>query len=131
MCTKPNPHLKCLVGIAIMIICVVISTALYFSYGGGIDANIEMNGEKNKSVIQQSAGIHLIEVNNSGDCKGNWSYAEYAVVVLVFVLFLKCTHLCHYCFLTKKLVNSKVAKNELQMKNLNNEQANVVIIPGI
>ena len=131
MCTKPNPHLKCLVGIAIMIICIVISTALYFSYGGGIEANIEMNGEKNKSVIQQSAGLHLIEVNNSGDCKGNWSYAEYAVVLLVFVLFLKCTHLCHYCFLTKKLVNSKVAKNELQMKNLNKDQANVVIIPGI
>ena len=132
MCTKTNPHLiKCVVGIAIMAICVVISTSLYFGIGGGAEAKITMKGDKNKSIVQQSAGLHLIEVNNSGDCKGSWSYAEYAVVLLVFLLILKCSHLCHYCVLTKRLVNNKVAKERIQMKDLNKPPNDVVIIPGI
>ena len=58
--------------------------------GGGSTAKIEMNGDQNKSIVQQSAGLHLIEVNNSGGCKGNWTYAEYSVVVLVFMPLLLC-----------------------------------------
>ena len=70
-------------------------------------------------------------MNNSGDCKGSWSYAEYAVVLLVFVLILKCPHLCHYCLLTKKLVKSKVAKVEIQRKDMGKQPTDVVIVPGI
>ena len=100
--------------------------------GGGAEAKIVMNGDKNKSSVQQSVGLHLLEVNNSGDCKGSWSYAEYAVVLLVFVLILKCSHLCHYCLLTKKLVKSKVAKAGIQMqKDLGKQPNDVVIVPGI
>ena len=36
---------------------------------GGAEANVVMNGDKNKSSVQQSVGLHLLEVNNSGDCK--------------------------------------------------------------
>ena len=111
MCTKTNLHNKFVVGIAIMTICVGISASLYFGYGGGAKANMEINGEKNRSIF--------------------WSCAQYAVVFLVFVLFLKCTHLCHYCLLTKKLVNSKVAKVGTQMKDLSKQPTDVVIIPGI
>ena len=98
---------------------------------GGAEAKIEMTGDKNKSIVQLSAGLHLIEVNNSGDCKGSWSYAEYAVVLLVFLLILKCSHLCHYCVLTKRLVNNKVAKVGIQMKDLNKPPNDVVIVPDI
>ena len=90
-----------------------------------------MNGDKNKSIVQQSAGLHLIEVNNSGDCKGNWSYAEYAVVLLVFVFILKCSHLCHYCFVTKAIVRKKVAQVGIEMKDLGKQPSDVVIVPGI
>ena len=65
---------------------------------GGSETTIEMNGEDNKSIVQQSAGLHFLEVNDSGDCKGKWSWAEYAVVLLVFVFILKCSHLFHYFF---------------------------------
>ena len=99
--------------------------------GGGAEAKIEMNGDKNKSIVQQSAGLHLIEVNNSGDCKGNWSYAEYSVVLLVFVFILKCSHLCHYCFVTKKLVKQKVTQIGIQMKDLGKQPGDVIIVPGI
>jgi len=132
MCAKNNPYLiKCVVGFVIMVICVIISISLYFGYGGGAEAKIEMNGDKNKSIVQQSAGLHLIEVNNSGDCKGNWSYAEYSVVLLVFVFILKCSHLCHYCFVTKKLVKKKVTQIGIQMKDLGKQPGDVVIVPGI
>ena len=67
-------------------------------------------------------------------CKGNWTWAEYVCVVLGFLFILKCTHLAHYCFLTKSLVKKKVTRDVgQQMKNLNNqpEGNNVVIVPGI
>ena len=71
----------------------------------------------------------MIEVYNSGECKGNWSYTEYAVVLLVFVFILKCLHLCHYCFVTKALVKKKVAQVGIQMKDLGKQRGDVVIIP--
>ena len=123
-----------MVGFVIMVICVIISISLYIAYGVGSEAKIEMNGDQNESIVQQSSGLHLIEVNSAGGCKGNWTWAEYSVVVLVFVFILKCTHLCHYCLVTKSLVKRKV-KNEvgLQMKVLSKkpDDNNGVIVPGI
>lgn len=133
MCTKNNPYLtKCVVGFVIMVICVIISISLYIAYGVGSEAKIEMNGDQNESIVQQSSGLHLIEVNSAGGCKGNWTWAEYSVVVLVFVFILKCSHLCHYCFVTKSLVKKKVT-HEMgkQMKNLSKQPDDVVIVPGL
>ena len=115
-----------------MVICVIISISLYFAYGVGSEAKIEMNGDQNESIVNQSSGLHLIEVNNSGGCKGNWTSAEYSVVVLVFVFILKCSHLCHYCFVTKSLVKKKVT-HEIgqQMKNLSKQPDDVVIVPRL
>ena len=53
MCAKNNPYLiKCVVGFVIMVICVIIRISLYFGYGGGAEAKIEINGDKNKSLVQ-------------------------------------------------------------------------------
>ena len=95
-----------------------------------------MNGDKNKSRVQQSVGVHLLEVNNSGDsgdCKGRWSYAEYAVVLLVFVIILKCSHLCHHCIRTKKVGKEQGGKGKIQMqKDLGKQPtSDFVIVPGI
>ena len=114
-----------------MVICVIIGMSIYLSYGGRAEANIEMNGEDNKSIVQQSAGLHFLEVNNSGDCKRSCSWAEYAVVLLVFVFILKCSHLCHYCFVTKAIVRKKVAQVGIEMKDLGKQPSDVVIVPGI
>ena len=116
MCSKNTPYWqKFVVGVVIMMICVIISMSLYIGYSGGSEAKIEMNG-----------------VNGSIECKGNWTWAEYSVVVLVFVIILKCSHLCHYCFVTKKLVKKKVTHEiGIQMKNLSKQPDDVVIVPGI
>ena len=100
--------------------------------GGGAEANIEINGDKTKSIVQQSAGLHLIEVNNSGESKGNWTYAEYSVVLLVFVFILKWSHLGHYCYLTKRLIKKKVSHEmEMQRKDLGKQPGEVIIVPAI
>ena len=91
-----------------------------------------MQGDDNKSVVQQSAGFHVLEVNNSGrECQG-WSWAEYSVVIMGFLFILKCSHLLHYCFVTKAIVRKNVAQVEMEMKVFGKASPNdVVIVPGI
>ena len=117
-----------------MMICVIISMSIYIGYSGGSEANVELNGDQDEAIIQQSSGLHLLEVNGSIGCKGSWTWAEYICVVLGFIFILKCSHIAHYCFLTKSLVKKKVTRNGgQQMKNLSKqpEDNNVVIVPGI
>ena len=91
-----------------------------------------------EALILQSSCVHLLEVNGailgSNGCKGSWSWSEYICVLLVFIFILKCTHIAHYCFLTKKIVKKKVTRNvSLQMENLTKGPLakDVVIVPGI
>ena len=70
----------------------------------------------------------------SKECNGGWSWIEILCVVLVFVFILKCTHIAHYCFLTKKLVKKQVARDlSIQMKDLTKEPLakRPVIVPGL
>ena len=96
-----------------------------------------MSGDQDKAVIQQSSGIHLLEVNGnnlgSKQCNG-WTWVDCLCVGQIFVFILKCTHLVHYCFLTKGLVKKKLAfKVSIQMKDLTSNQSNSppVIAPGL
>ena len=69
----------------------------------------------------------------SNGCKGSWSWIEYLCVLLVFKFILKCTHIAHYCFLTKNLVEKKVTHDvSLQMENVTKEPVvkNPVIVPA-
>ena len=77
MCSKNTPYWqKFVVGFVIMMICVIISMSLYIAYSGGSEAKIEMNGDQDESIVQQSSGLHLLEVNGSIGCEGNWTWAE-------------------------------------------------------
>ena len=133
MCGKSTLYWhKWVAGFVIMMILVIISMSIYIGNSGGSEASIEMNGDQDKAIVQQSSGLHLLEVNGSIDCKGNWTWAEYFCVVLAFVFIFKCTHLCHYCFVTNSLVKKKV-NHEIrqQMSNLSKQPDEVVIVPGI
>jgi hypothetical protein len=49
-----------------------------------------------------------------------------------FFVVLKCSHLLHYCFVTKAIIKKKVAQIEMEMKDLGKASPNdVVIVPGI
>ena len=119
-------------------IVVIIIMGAYIGISGSAEANVEMSGDQDEALIQQSSGVHLFEVNgtnlSSKECNGGWSWIEYLCVVLVFVFILKCTHIAHYCFLTKKLVKKKVARDvSIQMKDLTKEPLakSPVIVPGL
>ena len=121
----------------IMIVIIIIMGA-FIGISGCSEANVELNGDQDEAFIQQSSGVHLLEFNGadlgSKGCKGNWSWIDYLCVLLVFIFILKCTHIAHYFFLTKKLVKKKVTRDvSLQMENLTKEPLakNAVIVPGI
>ena len=122
----------------IIMVVIIIIMAAFIGISGGSEAKVELNGDQDEALIQQSSGVHLFEVNGadlgSNGCKGSWSWIEYLCVVLLFIFILKCTHIAHYCFLTKKLVKKKVTHDvSLQMENLTKEPLakNPVIVPGI
>ena len=121
----------------IIIIIVIIIMAVFISSSGGYEAKVELNGDQDEALIQQSSGLHLVEVNGadlgSMGCKGSWSWIEYLGVLLAFIFILKCTHIAHYSFLTKSLVKKKVSRNvSLEMKNLTKEPvAKDVDVPGL
>ena len=118
----------------IIMIIVIIIMAVFISSSGGSEAKVEFNSDQDEALIQQSSDLHLVEVNGadlgSMGCKGSWSGIEYLCVIFI----LKCTHIAHYCFLTKSLVKKKVSRNvSIEMKNLAKEPVakDVVIVPGL
>ena len=129
---------KFLGGCIIIMIIIIIILAVFINFSGGSDAKVELSGDNDEALIQQSSGLHLLEVNgaNLGSMGGkdNWSWMEYLCVLLGFIFFLNCTHIAHYCFFTKKMVKKKVARNvSIEMKNLTKEPLanDVVIVPGL
>ena len=137
MCAKDMPYIQKVCGgwVIIMIVIIIIMGA-YIGISAGSEANVEMSGDQDEAVIQQSSGVHLIEVNgtNLGSKQYNgWSWVEYICGGQIFVFVLKCTRLVHYCFLTKKLVKKRLAPEVcIQMKDLtNDESSSPVIVPGL
>ena len=99
---------------------------------------MEISGENGQALIEQSSGLHLLEVNGADlgsiGGKDKWGWMEYLCVVLGFIFFLNCTHIAHYCLFTKKIVKKKVARNvSIEMKNLTKEPLtnDVVTVPGL
>jgi hypothetical protein len=121
-------------GAVMTVIGIAVIISIFYGVGGS-QADVVMQGEENNSVVQQSSGFHVIEVNDSGvsgKCKG-WNWSEYALGILGFVFLLKITHLLHYCLFTKAIIKGKVSKIEMELRGLNNVPANndVVIVPPL
>ena len=132
MC-KDMPYIQKFCGVCVVImVVIIIILSVYIGISADAQANVEMSGDQDEAVIQQSSGIHLIEVNGtnlgSKQCNG-WPWVEYLCGGLIFVFVLKCTHLVHYCFLTKKLVKKKLAREVcIQMKPCNSTRARLKFV---
>ena len=116
---------------------IIFILSVYISVGGESGASVEMSGENESALVEQSSGIHLLEVNgaNLGSIDGKgWSWMEILCVVLGFIFVLNFTHIAHYCLFTKKVVKRKVARDvQLEMGKLANAPLvnNAVIVPGL
>ena len=105
--------------------------------GGDSGAKVEMSGNNESTLVEQSSGIHLLEVNgaNLGSNGGNkWSWMEILCIVLGFIFFLNLTHIAHYCLFTKKVVKRKVARDvQLELGKLAKAPSanETVTVPGL
>jgi len=112
---------------------IFVTISSWYGLGSSDDVQVALEGEDNKAVIQQSSGFHVLELNNSGDtnCKG-WSWSEYALVIVGFILILKFTHILHYFLVSKKIIKNKVAKQlAIQLKDLPVVPPDDIVVPGI
>ena len=135
MCSKMSSKaVKILVGIVILGLAGVISLAIYFG-SGQANASVSMEGDHNQSKVSQSAGLHILEINNQGDNVGcnSWTLAEYSVILLTFIIILKCSHLAHHCIWTKRQVRNSVAKERSRVQIDLDKLAlpNRVMVPAI
>ena len=111
---KVNYTQKYLCGCSAIMMIIIIVLSLVISFGGSSGNSVEMTGDNESALVEESPVIHLLEINESG--KGgtgsaNWSWMEVAFVVIGFKFVLVLTHICHYCVYTKKVVKHKVKRN--------------------
>ena len=137
MCPKMSSKaLKILVGLVILGVAGVISLAAYFG-SGQASASVVLQGDHAQSKLSQSAGIHVLEINNQGDNAGcnSWTVAEYAVILLSFIILLKCIHIFHHCYWTKRQIKNSLVKERERVKIDHDKLALVpadrVIVPAI
>ena len=139
MCVKGEvPYTqKYLCGCTVIMVVIIIILSMVINFGGKSGAQDEMSGENGSALVEQSSGIHLLEVNDAyfGSIGGNgWSWMEVLCVVLGFIFVLNFTQIAHYCLFTKKVVKRKVARDvQLEMGKLAKAPlANeAVIVPGL
>ena len=128
--------MKILVALVILGVAGVISLAVYFGTAQA-SASVDLQGDHAQSKLAQSAGIHVLEITNQGDSSGcnSWTVSEYAVVMLSFIVLLKCTHLLHYFYCTKRQIKKSVLKERERVKTDQDKLALVpvdrVLVPAI
>ena len=106
----------------IIMIIVIIIMAVFISNSGGSEAKVELNGDQDEALIQQSSGVHLLEVNGADlgsiGCKGSWSWSEYICVLLVFYIHFEVLSHRPLLFSDKKFSQEK---SDSQCKSSNGE----------
>ena len=89
MCGKGEvPYIqKYLCGCTVIMVAIIIILSMVINFGGESGAQVEMSGDNESTLVEQSSGIHLLEVNGAdlGSIGGNnWSWMEILCVVLGF-----------------------------------------------
>ena len=141
MCGKGETNYiqKYLCGCTLIMLVIIVILSMVINFGGESGASVEMSGENESALVEESSGLHLLEINGSdlGSNGGNgWSWMEILCVVLGFIFVLNFTYICHYCLFTKKVVKRKVARDvQLEMGKLAKaplaNEGGAIIVPGL
>ena len=76
---------KWLYGCSVIMMIIIIILLLVISYGGGAGNLVEMTGYSDSVLVDESSGLHLLEIKESGKCDtagSGWSWMEVAFVVI-------------------------------------------------
>ena len=97
----------CLNGTATAVLCGVVVMTTYFTASSGNVVSVESGDDM--SVVHESSGLHILEVDNSGSTgySQGWAWIEVVCLILAIKLGLILTHGFHFCCVTKKLVAKK------------------------
>ena len=127
---------KCICLVLVVLTLVIAGLVVTMSVMGGTNPSVEINGENDSSFIRESNGIHLLEVNTSGQesgSPGTWSYMELGFVVMVFGFLVNISHMVHYCVITKRLVKKRVQKErDIELAKLAKiPPTDAVVVPAL
>ena len=107
---------KYLCGCTVIMLVIIVILSMVINFGGKSGSTVEMSGENESALVENSSGIHLLEINGSGmssnGCR-EWSWMEISCVVLGFIFVLNFTHIsqlyrwhiwhsCYSAYLTHK-----------------------------
>ena len=84
---------------------IIVVLSMVINFGGESGASVEMSGGNESALVEQSSGIHNLEINSSdlGSNGGNgWSWMIILCVVLGFIFVLNFTHICTSVCLPKR-----------------------------
>ena len=100
MCGKGevNYTQKYLCGCTVIMLVIIVILSMVINFGGKFGGSVEMSGENESALVEESSGIHLLEINGSGmssNCGNEWNWMEILCVVLGFIFVLNFTHICH------------------------------------
>ena len=70
MCTegKFDYTQKWLCGCGAIMMIIIIILSVVISYSGGAGNSVEMTGNGDSALVEESSGLHLLEINESGKC---------------------------------------------------------------
>ena len=126
-------HFNDIVAISVASVVVVIMVMSSFFWSSG-DNEIDMGAGNDTSIVKESSGFHIIEVDGLGSADGQqWSWLEIGFIILAIKLGLICRHGIHYFCLTKKILKKKLhrAQVNIEMKDVAPVVPAVLQIPAL
>ena len=99
----------CLIDTGVAVLCGVVGMKIYFA---ACSINVvSMGSGDDTSVVKESSGLHILEVDNSGSTgeSQGWAWIEVVCLFLATQLGLILTHNLHDSCVTKNLVANKFA----------------------
>ena len=67
MCREGKFDQKWLCGFGAIMILIIIILSVVISYSGGCGNKVEMEGNGDSALVEESSGLHLLEINKSGN----------------------------------------------------------------
>ena len=135
MCKEGKCYPKWMCGFGAVMVVIIIVLSVVISYGGGVGNQVQMDGNGDSALVEESSGLHLLEINESGKGSNgaNWTWMEIGFTILCFKFVLVISHILHYCW-TKKIFKQKVAKNmvvEMARLDWDPPAAQGVVVPAL